>query len=110
MWTTRSVLDPGSFIDLTVKVQEIQIVLTVRSKGLVVARTDRERIFERFYRAPETRHLPSGTGLGLSIVKKIVEAHHGHVWAEAEPGYGTLVSIALPAALPTAPALEYAVA
>ena len=102
--------DPGSLIDLTITIQDTQTVLTVRSKGLVIARTDREKIFERFYRAPETRHLPSGTGLGLSIVKKIVEAHHGHVWAEAEPGYGTLVSIALPAALPIAPAPEYAVA
>ena len=98
--------DPDSTIDMTFTVREAEIVLTVRSKGLVIARADRERIFERFYRAPETRHLPSGTGLGLSIVKKIVESHHGHVWAEGEPGYGTSVSIALP----TAPALDYAFA
>ena len=98
--------DPGSPIDITFSVREAQIVLTVRSKGLVVARSDRERIFERFYRAPDTRHLPSGTGLGLSIVKKIVESHQGHVWAEGEPGYGTSVSISLP----TAPVHVYAVA
>jgi signal transduction histidine kinase len=83
-------------------------VLTVKSEGLVVARADRERIFERFYRAPETRHLPSGTGLGLSIVKKIVESHQGHVWAEGEAGYGTAVSIALPVA--AHPAGDYALA
>ncbi len=100
--------DPGSPIDLTFTVKEAQIVLTVRSKGLVVARTDRERIFERFYRAPETRHLPSGTGLGLSIVKKIVESHEGHVWAEGEVGYGTAISISLPIA--SAAVCEYAVA
>jgi two-component system, OmpR family, sensor histidine kinase KdpD len=98
--------DPDSPIDMTFTVREAQIVLTVRSRGLVIGRADRERIFERFYRAPETRHLPSGTGLGLSIVKKIVESHHGHVWAEGEPGYGTSVSIALP----TAPTPIYAVA
>jgi two-component system sensor histidine kinase KdpD len=100
--------DPGSPIDISFTAREAQIVLTVRSKGLVVARTDRERIFERFYRAPETRHLPSGTGLGLSIVKKIVESHEGHVWAEGEAGYGTSVSISLP--MVSAPVYEYAVA
>ena len=62
----------------------------------MVARSDRERIFERFYRALDTRHSPSGTGLGLSIVKKIVESHQGRVWAEGEEGYGTKVSISLP--------------
>lgn len=100
--------DPGSPIDITFTLKETRTVLTVRSKGLVVAKADRERIFERFYRAPETRHLPSGTGLGLSIVKKIVESHEGHVWAEGEAGYGTAISISLP----TAPAAvyEYAVA
>jgi signal transduction histidine kinase len=76
------------------------VVLRVRSKGLVIMPADRERIFERFYRATETHHLPSGTGLGLSIVKKIVEAHGGHVWAEGEMNYGTSFSISLPAALP----------
>jgi two-component system sensor histidine kinase KdpD len=91
--------DPGSSIDIRFTLKESETVLTVKSKGLVVASADRERIFERFYRAPETRHLPSGTGLGLSIVKKIVESHQGHVWAEGEAGYGTSVSIALPAAV-----------
>jgi two-component system sensor histidine kinase KdpD len=89
---------PGSPIDISFTLKESETVLTIKSEGLVVARADRERIFERFYRAPETRHLPSGTGLGLSIVKKIVESHQGHVWAEGEAGYGTAVSIALPAA------------
>lgn len=100
--------DPGSPIDIRITLKESETVLTVRSKGLVVSGADRERIFERFYRAPETRHLPSGTGLGLSIVKKIVESHQGHVWAEGEAGYGTAVSIALPAA--AQPVCEYALA
>jgi two-component system sensor histidine kinase KdpD len=95
--------DPGSPIEIVFTLNKTGTVLTVRSKGLVVARADRDRIFERFYRAPETRHLPSGTGLGLSIVKKIVESHEGQVWAEGEAGYGTAVSISLP----TAPAAVY---
>jgi two-component system sensor histidine kinase KdpD len=91
--------EPGSPVDFNLTVDRTAVVLRVRSKGLVIMPVDRERIFERFYRAPETHHLPAGTGLGLSIVKKIVEAHGGHVWAEGEMNYGTSFSISLPAAV-----------
>ena len=90
--------EPGSPIDVVVVVIDAEVVLTVRNKGLVVSAKDRERVFERFYRAPETRDLPSGTGLGLSIVRRIVEAHHGNVWVKGEANYGTLFSISLPVA------------
>ena len=90
--------EPGSPIDVVVMAIDAEVVLTVRNKGLVVSAKDRERVFERFYRAPETQDLPAGTGLGLSIVKRIVEAHHGRVWAKGEANYGTLFSISLPAA------------
>jgi two-component system sensor histidine kinase KdpD len=90
--------EPESLIDITFIVRGSEVILKVRSKGLVVLPQERERIFERFYRAPETHHLPAGSGLGLSIVKKIVEAHHGSVWAEGETDYGTSFSLSLPAA------------
>ena len=92
--------EPGSAINIACSATETGVVLTVRNKGLVIARQDRERVFERFYRAPETLHLPAGTGLGLSIVKKIVASHQGSVWAEGEAGYGTSFSISLPAPNP----------
>jgi two-component system sensor histidine kinase KdpD len=91
--------EPGSPIEIHLTVRDKSVVFRIRSKGLVIAGADRERIFERFYRAPETHHLPAGSGIGLSIVKKIVEAHQGRVWAEGEPGYGTSFSISLPAFL-----------
>jgi signal transduction histidine kinase len=81
-------------------VKQAAVVFRLRSKGLVVTQNDRERVFERFYRAPETQHLPAGTGLGLSIVKKIVEVHRGSVWAEGEPDFGTSFFMALPVAPP----------
>jgi two-component system sensor histidine kinase KdpD len=89
--------EPGSPLDIGCTANHAAVVLTVRNKGLVVAQQDRDRVFERFYRAPETQHLPAGTGLGLSIVKKIVASHRGSVWAQGEAGYGTSFSISLPA-------------
>ncbi len=79
---------PASPIEVGLSVRETAVILSIRSKGLVVAFDDRERIFERFYRAPGAQHCSTGTGLGLSIVKTIATDHHGHVWAEGEPDYG----------------------
>jgi signal transduction histidine kinase len=63
----------------------------------VVSQSDRERIFDRFYRAPGAQDRSAGTGLGLSIVKTIAADHQGHVWADAEPDYGSVISLSLPA-------------
>jgi two-component system, OmpR family, sensor histidine kinase KdpD len=87
---------PGSVIDVTLAAKPTAVVLSVRSRGLVVSAADRERIFERFYRAPGAQDRYSGTGLGLSIVKTIAAGQRGHVWAEGEPGYGTVFSLSLP--------------
>src|SRR5579871_3177071 len=87
---------PASPIEVGLNVRETAVILSIRSKGLVVAPADRERIFERFYRAPGAQRCSTGTGLGLSIVKTIAADHHGHVWAEGEPDYGTKFLLSLP--------------
>ncbi len=45
---------------------------------------------------PFTTHKPNGTGLGLAITKRIIEAHHGQLLLETEPGTGTCFTILLP--------------
>ncbi len=88
--------EAGSPIEVGLVIKETAVVLTVRTKGLVVASADRERIFERFYRAPGAQGCAAGTGLGLSIVKTIAADHQGHVWATGEPGHGTTFWFSLP--------------
>ena len=87
---------PMSPIDVGLRLKETTVVLTIRSKGLVVADADRERIFDRFYRAPGAQSFTGGTGLGLSIVKTIATDHRGSVWVEGEAGYGTVFALSLP--------------
>ncbi len=53
-------------------------------------------IFDRFYRVPDHPG-KAGTGLGLFICKRIIEAHHGKIWAESEEQEGTRFIIQLPA-------------
>ncbi len=53
-------------------------------------------IFDKFYRADESRNSSKGgSGLGLAIVKKIVLDHGGFIWAQSVPGKGTKISFTL---------------
>lgn len=69
--------------------------LTVTDRGPGIAVDDRDRVFDRFYRADTARSEP-GSGLGLSIVKSIVDAHGGTVELGPGPGRGTVVGFTLP--------------
>ena len=54
----------------------------------------RDKIFEPLF---TTKKAGEGTGLGLDIVKRIVEAHDGHIKLESSQGKGTCVKVYLPA-------------
>ena len=70
-------------------------VLTVDDQGPGIDPEDLPHVFERFYRARESRGMP-GSGLGLSIVRQVVERHAGTVTAERRPGGGTRFTVVLP--------------
>jgi two-component system phosphate regulon sensor histidine kinase PhoR len=73
------------------------LTIAVRDFGIGIKGGDLDQIFERFYRAgDELTRSVKGSGLGLTLVKEIVEAHHGEVRVESEPGKGSVFSIRLP--------------
>jgi PAS domain S-box-containing protein len=71
--------------------------LTVSDSGIGISDDDRERLFERFFRAGNAleRAIP-GTGLGLAICKGIVDAHQGRLAVSSALGHGTTVTVSLP--------------
>jgi signal transduction histidine kinase len=71
--------------------------ILVRDRGVGIAPEDRDRIFEKFYRAENVLRLrPQGAGLGLKIVRHIMEAHGGEVRLESEPGRGSEFRLVFP--------------
>jgi two-component system sensor histidine kinase HydH len=67
-------------------------IIIVSDTGKGIEKKHLGKIFDPYFTTK-----PSGTGLGLAIVHRIVEAHHGKVTVESEPGIGTTVSLVLPA-------------
>jgi two-component system sensor histidine kinase KdpD len=87
---------PGSPIAISAEENLGEIVIAIHNEGPPIRPADRERIFERFYRAEESRHRAPGTGLGLSIARKAAEAHGGRTWVVSEEPAGTTFFFALP--------------
>ena len=88
---------PGGEVRLTAAPYESgQIAIEVHDTGIGISAADRERIFERFYRAAAVRSR-DGSGLGLSIVKAIMQTHGGRILVVSDPGVGSNVTILLPA-------------
>jgi two-component system, OmpR family, sensor kinase len=85
------VLDPGHRIPA--------VVLEVVDHGPGMSPDQAQRVFERFYRADQTRaRHTGGTGLGLAIVSALVSAHGGTVTVDTEPGRGATFRVSLPLA------------
>lgn len=78
-----------------------QIRFEVSDAGEGVSKEYRSAIFERFFRVPGSTS--STAGLGLSLAKEIVEAHHGTIGVESEPGRGSTFWFTLPAVRNTGP-------
>ena len=87
----------GSRVGVGVKVDADVVEIAVSDQGIGISEADRERIFERFYRADEARsRRTGGTGLGLSIVKHATQRHGGEVRLWSRPGRGSTFTIRLP--------------
>jgi signal transduction histidine kinase len=72
-----------------------ELAIEIQDDGIGMNPEQLSRIFEKFYRADRSGHIP-GTGLGMVLVKDIMEAHGGRVFVESELNSGTKVTLILP--------------
>jgi signal transduction histidine kinase len=76
--------------------REGAIELTVCDRGPGISPTERERIFEPFYRAAGASESSGGVGLGLALVRSIARRHGGDVRCEPRAGGGSCFVVTLP--------------
>jgi signal transduction histidine kinase len=93
----------GSEIELRARPVDGGVALTVSDQGPGIAAEHLPHVFDRFYKAEESRvtqhggaSLSHGSGLGLSIVKAIVERHGGQITVRSQPGR-TVFELVVPA-------------
>jgi len=89
--------DAGGMISISVSEKESVVFLTVQDEGIGIPPEAVAHVFDRFFRADESRAKSSGgTGLGLSIARWISERHGGHMEVLSRQDFGTRISIVIP--------------
>ena len=72
-------------------------LISVTDHGVGISKEQLKRIFDKFYRVPNTKAKKTrGSGLGLTLAKHIIEAHEGRIEAESEVGKGSKFTIRIP--------------
>jgi signal transduction histidine kinase len=84
----------GHWVAIAVRPTDGRATLTVDDDGHGIRDEDRERVFDRFWRAPDAP--PGGTGLGLAIARWIVDRHGGSIGASNLPTGGARFEVRLP--------------
>jgi signal transduction histidine kinase len=84
-------------VEISLKENESSVVISVHDNGIGISDEEIERIFDRFYRADNSRTREiSGTGLGLSIVQQVVKLHDGTIRVIGNENIGTTFIVTLP--------------
>ncbi|MBO7745255.1 HAMP domain-containing histidine kinase [Paenibacillus sp. MWE-103] len=89
---------PSGHVEMRAIRSQDQAGIIIKDTGIGMDADEVPHIFERFYRADESRGQTSGTGLGLSIAKWIIDEHGGSVEVSTREGQGTTFTVWLPIA------------
>ncbi|TSC97288.1 MAG: PAS/PAC sensor signal transduction histidine kinase [Parcubacteria group bacterium Greene0714_21] len=88
---------PGGRVEVALSHDKKDVVFSIRDSGIGIPEEQKERIFEKFFRASNAKQVDTeGTGLGLYFSKNIIEAHEGKIWAEPKTGEGSTFFFSLP--------------
>ncbi len=87
----------NKYIGVTLKKRNETVVLSVKDKGIGIAESEHNKIFQKFYRVGDSLvHTTKGSGLGLALVEHIMKVHDGKVNIESAMGHGSTFSLIFP--------------
>jgi two-component system sensor histidine kinase KdpD len=87
----------GTAITIRAARKNNEVIFSVHSFGPEIPMTDRERIFDRYYRSSTRSNRAAGTGIGLAVAKRAATIHGGYVWVTSDEVEGTTFFAAIPA-------------
>lgn len=99
IYITKSLINEDAKFAALHNFQVPYFQITISNSGVIIPKKEQSRIFEPFYRIPESdRWQQSGTGLGLTLVKKLVEYLQGTIEVTSSQGWTTF-TVQLPLSL-----------
>jgi signal transduction histidine kinase len=84
-----------STIDLEIRAEALELIFTIRDRGIGIPPEDLPQLFDSFYRASNSQGY-QGSGLGLAIAKEYVEFHQGTIFVVSELDVGTTFTVNIP--------------
>jgi signal transduction histidine kinase len=92
----------GGKITVTLTATAKDIIFRVTDTGIGVPPSERHKLFTKFYRATNAKHIrPDGTGIGLFMAKKVITMHGGSIIFETSESKGSTFGFSVPLHHPT---------
>ncbi|WP_253909020.1 HAMP domain-containing sensor histidine kinase [Corallococcus exiguus] len=89
--------EPGTTVKLHARAAGDSLQVDIQDQGIGIEAQDLSRVGTPFFRTDRSRaRTTGGVGLGLALVRRILDAHHGRLTLESQPGQGTTARIVLP--------------
>jgi two-component system OmpR family sensor kinase len=86
----------GAPVRITSSQDGAHVAVVIEDRGIGIPDTDRERVFERYYRGSNTSGIV-GSGVGLYLVKTIIDLHQGSIMLDSHENEGSRFTLRLPA-------------
>lgn len=85
-----------TLINVSLETSKDSIIITIKDNGVGMSSEEVDKLFNRYYRATNSRENIKGSGLGMSIAKQIIENHYGTISVESVKNAGTTICVIFP--------------
>ncbi len=86
----------GGSVILQIRNSDDNIIISVTDTGIGIVESNREAIFQPYFRSERGQKEWRGDGIGLSFVKELVEMHGGHIELQSEVNVGSTFTVIIP--------------
>jgi K+-sensing histidine kinase KdpD len=76
---------PQNLVEISMQAEDQKVYLSIADNGPGILEIDRERVFDKYYRASQKDNRNAGSGLGLAICRAMMEACGSRIWADSRP-------------------------